>query len=193
MASKYELRATVRGMRRMRGETATAALASNLAEQLRGLTRKFDTRVVACFASTTLEPPTWAFLTWAREHGVRVLLPRASSETTLEWCIDTGELTEHPRLRVPEPLGPALASGLDTAELLLLPAAAADRSGTRLGWGGGYYDRALAVLEPEQRARLIAVVHDDEVFERLPSEPHDVRVAGIVTPSMYLDTRANSS
>jgi 5-formyltetrahydrofolate cyclo-ligase len=179
MASKYELRATVRGMRRMRGETATAALASDLAEQLRGLIRKFDARVVACFASTTLEPPTGAFLAWAREHGVRVLLPRAT--------------TEHPRLRVPEPLGPALVSGLDTAELLLLPAAAADRSGTRLGWGGGYYDRALAVLEPEQRARLIAVVHDDEVLERLPREPHDVRVAGIVTPSMYLDTRANSS
>ncbi|UQN15579.1 5-formyltetrahydrofolate cyclo-ligase [Gulosibacter sp. ACHW.36C] len=193
MASKYELRATVRGMRRMRGQTATAALADSLAEQLRGLTRKFDARVVACFASTTLEPPTTAFLSWARDHDVQVLLPRASSETTLEWCVDTGELTEHPRLRVPEPLGPALASGLDTAELLLLPAAAADRSGTRLGWGGGYYDRALEVLEPEQRARLVAVVHDDEVLERLPREPHDVRVAGIVTPSMYLDTRANSS
>lgn len=188
MPTKQELRATVRSRRRMRGASATAALAERVAEQLAALTRSFDARVVACFASTPLEPPTGAFLAWARQHDIQVLLPRAISDTELEWCPDTGELAEHPRLRVPEPTGPALASGLDTAELIVLPAAAADRSGTRLGWGGGFYDRALEVLPPEQRTRLIALVHDDEVFEGLPREPHDVPVIGIVTPNNYWET-----
>ncbi|MFD2757004.1 5-formyltetrahydrofolate cyclo-ligase [Gulosibacter faecalis] len=192
MLTKWEVRDEVRARRRMRGAESTARLAGQVRDQLEGLVTRFDARTIACFAATPLEPPTGAFLDWAREHGVRVLLPRAVSATALEWCVDDGTLREHPRLRVPEPAGLADPAGLDRAELVVLPAAAVDRTGARVGWGGGYYDRALEVLRPDLRRRLFALVHDDEVFDALPHEPHDVPVVGIVTPTMYLETHSES-
>jgi 5-formyltetrahydrofolate cyclo-ligase len=63
--------------------------------------------------------------------------------------------------------------------VVLVPALAVDRRGRRLGRGGGYYDRTLASLA----GPAYAVVYDDEVVEEVPVEPHDVAVAGALTPS----------
>ena len=64
--------------------------------------------------------------------------------------------------------------------MILVPALAVDRSGVRLGRGGGYYDRSLPLRAPG--ARLIAVVRDDELVAELPGEPHDVRMTHALTP-----------
>jgi 5-formyltetrahydrofolate cyclo-ligase len=65
-----------------------------------------------------------------------------------------------------------------------VPALAVDGAGTRLGQGGGSYDRALARLGAGARRLVLAVVHDDEVLAGpLPREPHDVGVDGALTPS----------
>ena len=66
------------------------------------------------------------------------------------------------------------------ASAVLVPALAVDRRGVRLGRGGGYYDRSLALCRPG--TRLIAVVRDDEIVEELPSEAHDVRMTHALTP-----------
>jgi 5-formyltetrahydrofolate cyclo-ligase len=68
-----------------------------------------------------------------------------------------------------------------SVDLLLIPAAAVDRTGMRMGWGRGYFDRALASLEEPGPA--FAVVFDDELLESVPSESHDRPVDGVVTPS----------
>jgi 5-formyltetrahydrofolate cyclo-ligase len=67
------------------------------------------------------------------------------------------------------------------ATAVVVPAVAVDRSGVRLGRGGGYYDRALLHARPG--ALLVAVVYDDELLDELPAEPHDHRVGVVVTPS----------
>ena len=56
-----------------------------------------------------------------------------------------------------------------------------DRSGARLGRGGGYYDRALPYVRPG--ALMVAVVFDDEFVDELPVEPHDRPVTAVVTPT----------
>ena len=65
--------------------------------------------------------------------------------------------------------------------VLLVPAAAVDRSGMRMGWGRGYFDKTLGSMD--RRPPVFAVVFDDELLDALPSEPHDERVDGVVTPS----------
>jgi 5-formyltetrahydrofolate cyclo-ligase len=61
-------------------------------------------------------------------------------------------------------------------DLMLVPAVAADRSGRRLGRGGGSYDRVL----PRVRAFTIAVVHADELLPEVPVEAHDARVDAVL-------------
>ena len=61
------------------------------------------------------------------------------------------------------------------------PAAACDRSGMRMGWGRGYFDKTLGSMD--RRPPVYAVVYDDEIVDALPHEPHDQPVDGAVTPS----------
>ena len=76
-----------------------------------------------------------------------------------------------------ERLGPSAVGGVD---LMLVPAAAVDLRGNRLGWGRGYFDRCLASLvDPPP---VFAVVFEHELVDRVPIEPHDAPVAGAVTP-----------
>lgn len=73
------------------------------------------------------------------------------------------------------------ATALRNASLIILPALAVDRHGTRLGRGGGWYDRALTYRAPN--APIIAVCWPWElVASDLPREPHDVSVDALLTP-----------
>jgi 5-formyltetrahydrofolate cyclo-ligase len=51
----------------------------------------------------------------------------------------------------------------------------------RMGWGRGYFDRALASLE--QPPAVFAVVYDEEFVDSVPCEGHDRPVDGVITPS----------
>jgi 5-formyltetrahydrofolate cyclo-ligase len=56
-----------------------------------------------------------------------------------------------------------------------------DRRGTRLGRGGGSYDRALARVGPQVPS--IALVYDDELLNEVPAGRHDQRVRFVARPS----------
>ncbi len=86
-------------------------------------------------------------------------------------------------------------SAVARAGVVLVPALAVDHTGVRLGRGGGFYDRSLALCAPG--TRLVAVVRDEEVVESLPAEPHDVPMTHALTPGNGLialaTTRATNS
>ena len=50
--------------------------------------------------------------------------------------------------------------------------------GVRLGRGGGSYDRALA----RATGLVVALLHDGELLDRLPREPHDLPVHAVALP-----------
>lgn len=87
------------------------------------------------------------------------------------------------RFGIPEPAGgdPAPASAIS---LILLPLLAFDRSGVRLGSGGGYYDRSLAFaasLGPSARPLLVGVGYGLQEVAALRAEPWDVRMDCVAT------------
>jgi 5-formyltetrahydrofolate cyclo-ligase len=66
-------------------------------------------------------------------------------------------------------------------DLILVPGLGFDRSGRRLGRGGGFYDRFLA--EPSLRAIRCGVLFDAQLVDQVPAEPHDILVDYLATPS----------
>ena len=62
-------------------------------------------------------------------------------------------------------------------ELIVVPAVAFDKKGTRLGRGKGFYDRLLSTT----KATKIGVGYDFQLVEDLPSEPHDVPMDMVIT------------
>ena len=112
-----------------------------------------------------------------------LLLPALVSDRDLDWAAYEGNLTAGatlPRLWRPE--GSRLGVGaISAADIVLVPALAVDMAGTRLGRGGGSYDRALARVRPG--VPVIALLYPDELVPVLPSEPYDRPVTAVLTPA----------
>ncbi len=98
-----------------------------------------------------------------------------------------GSLTLHPavgameqhRFGFPQPIADAFELQPRHIALALVPGMAFDRTGTRLGHGAGYFDELLARL-PADRPR-IGISRRELIFDRLPSEAHDVPMTHLAT------------
>jgi 5-formyltetrahydrofolate cyclo-ligase len=64
-------------------------------------------------------------------------------------------------------------------DVILMPLLGFDKDGTRLGYGGGYYDRTLMGLS--KRPKLIGFAFAAQQFDHIPREPHDVPLDAVVT------------
>lgn len=132
---------------------------------------------VAAYLSVGGEPSTAALLAALAGH-VEVLLPVLLPDGDLDWALAGAGTAPGPHGLL-EPTGPRLGrDALADCTLVVVPALAVDRTGTRLGRGGGSYDRALA----RTGARTVALLHDGEAVDVLPVEPHDRPVHALVTP-----------
>jgi 5-formyltetrahydrofolate cyclo-ligase len=113
-----------------------------------------------------------------------VLLPVLADDGDLDWAPhDPAVALVRSARGLLEPAGGRRGrAALAGCDLVLVPALAVDVAGRRLGRGGGSYDRAL----PRARGLVVALLHDDELLDAVPAEPHDVPVGGVVTPSSGL-------
>ena len=123
---------------------------------------------VAAYSSFGTEPPTTCLVAALVQAGVQVLLPVLLPDGDLDWQPSGG--------------GPLLGvAAVATCPLVVVPALAVDAAGRRLGRGGGSYDRALARVPAG--ALTVALLHDGELLDVVPAEPHDVRVRAVATPT----------
>ena len=211
MTTKTTLRAEVRSRRRARRASMPAleapvtsefspspipvrdrAEAEGIARQIRALASSMGgVTLPALFAPTPLEPD----MSLALGLFPRALLPVLLDEAGAPLGEPRWGLWEPGRALVTLGRPPAQPDGeaqgaesLKEADLIVIPALAASADGTRLGQGGGWYDRALMHRSPG--VPVVAVVFDDEVLEPgiIPAEPHDVPVDAIVTPTRMITT-----
>ncbi|MGF3056819.1 5-formyltetrahydrofolate cyclo-ligase [Microbacterium sp. YY-01] len=185
--TKHALREQVRNSRRNRSAHDRETAQQQIADRLLSLTIAHRATAVSCYLSTPTEPGTRTFIAQALARGIRMLLPHSRADGLLEWSWTTSlDNALRPGLYgIDEPANPGTAPGVLTeVDLIIVPAAAVDAYGTRLGWGRGYFDRALTAREND--VPVYAVVFDDEVLSHVPAEPHDHAVTGIVTPRRTL-------
>jgi 5-formyltetrahydrofolate cyclo-ligase len=127
---------------------------------------------VAIYRSLPTEPPTEALADMLHGRGLTVIVPEMLPDKDLDWHELRADGSEGPRLG---------SDAIRDARVIFTPALAVDCSGTRLGQGGGSYDRALARRHPD--AVVVAIVNDEEyAVQRLPRDAHDVRVNAVITP-----------
>lgn len=122
-----------------------------------------------------------------RSAGWTVALPVVGSggvgsgdEPTMHFAVweEGAELLAN-RFGIPEPTsgGRVPVGDLD---VVVVPAVAVDPEGHRLGFGAGFYDRAL--VDRRADSLLIAAVHDAQFVDHIPADIHDVHVDVVVTP-----------
>jgi 5-formyltetrahydrofolate cyclo-ligase len=72
-------------------------------------------------------------------------------------------------------------------DLTIVPLVAFDLLGHRLGMGGGYYDRSFAFLKNASQPKMLGLAYAAQQIERLPSEPWDVVLDGVITEKMFME------
>ncbi|MFB4350266.1 5-formyltetrahydrofolate cyclo-ligase [Microbacterium sp. CR_7] len=183
---KRALRAELRERRQLLSDAQRESAASAIAERLDDLIAELGAASISCFLSTTTEPGTRDFVKAAVRRGIRVLLPVTRADGLLDWAVanDDDEISEG-LYGLPEPTGEVLGPiAVNDVDLMIIPAAAVDRTGMRMGWGRGYFDKTIGSME--KCPPVYAVIYDSEVLDSLPSEVHDQPVNGVVTPTRTL-------
>jgi 5-formyltetrahydrofolate cyclo-ligase len=177
-ALRAELRERRRNLTGPERDAATAGLTRNLVD----LTTDLSARSIAAYLSTSVEPNTRPFLNWAHRQGIRVLLPITREDGLLDWTTGDGETETEGLYGMPEAVGDLLGPiAINDVDLIVIPAAAVDATGMRMGWGRGYFDKTLGSME--KCPPVYAVVFDSELVDDVPREKHDQPVDGAVTPT----------
>jgi 5-formyltetrahydrofolate cyclo-ligase len=186
-AVKAVVRSRLRAARRAMDPDTVAAAATAIAEHVLALDEVRAATTVTAYVSRGTEPGTRAIVDALRDRGVRVLLPVLLPDMDLDWAEYEGAEALGPsgvpgNASLAEPTGPRLGpAAVATADVVLAPGLAVAADGTRLGFGGGCYDRALGRVDPA--TPVFVLLFDGEVLDELPSQPHDRPVPTVVTPN----------
>jgi 5-formyltetrahydrofolate cyclo-ligase len=92
------------------------------------------------------------------------------------------------------PLGilePSPAAAEIIPDIVLVPLAAFDRSGHRIGYGAGHYDRTLAHLRKSRHSTAIGLAFAAQQVEAVPALQHDVPLDFVLTETQILDFRSS--
>jgi 5-formyltetrahydrofolate cyclo-ligase len=182
-AQKVAQRDQLLTVRRRRSLLEVGQDAAAIAEQLAAVPEVRRAATVAAYVSIGQEPGTGPLLDLLTALGKRVVLPVLLPDNDLDWAAYRGpaDLVAAGRGLL-EPVGPRLGvDAVATADVVLVPALAVDRTGMRLGRGGGSYDRALGRVPVGPF--VCALLYDGEVVDRVPHDDHDRPVMAVVTPS----------
>lgn len=168
------------GHRHSQHGAACQALTEHALEAVEGMS------TVAAYVSVVDEPCTRALLDTLEHQGVRVLLPVLGPGLSRSWGWYQGseDLAERAPGRPPEPSGQALpGEAISQVDAVIVPALGVDRTGARLGQGGGWYDRLLPLRRPG--VRVFAMLYDDELVDHLPAQEHDEQVDAVITDKAW--------
>lgn len=175
-------------MRAVRGAlpvSACEARSAEIAKRVVTLTSFESAKTILAFSSMRREVKTHAIMQAAWTVGKQVALPRVvERELHLHRIGADTELVEG-SFGVPEPPDEAPRISPGTVDFAVVPALAVDLRGYRIGYGGGYYDRLLPLLE---NARSCALAFDFQLIAEVPELPIDVPVDIVVTDQRVFET-----
>ena len=174
-AARQEIRNRLSGLVPELRRTASAAIfqASTASPEWKAAS------ILGLYLSLPDEPETRELISLAWNQGKRVALPKTDIRQGLTWWeILPGPLPSLETLWEPLP-GKHAGVGVESIDGFFVPGRAFDGRGTRLGRGGGHYDRALA--QRSRRAWVTGLFFSIQEMENLPQEAHDVALPQVVT------------
>lgn len=132
------------------------------------------------------EVNTWPLIEALDEMGKRVILTRTNFDTgTMDHFLYDHYLNfEEDQFKIPTPVN-ARSADMKTVQVVLVPLLAADKTGGRIGYGKGYYDRLIEEMESEVIKIGLNLTSCFDKFTFL--EPHDQKLDYCITPYEVID------
>jgi 5-formyltetrahydrofolate cyclo-ligase len=185
--SKAELRARALAAREAISETKRNKAAQTLAK--RGLPFQIAPgTVVSGYSPIRNEIDPVPLMEKLAAQGARLALPTvtARGKSLIFRAWSPGDRLTLGMLGIPEP-SPAAAEVVP--DIMLVPLAAFDRIGHRIGYGAGHYDHTFANLRKTKAVIGIGLAFAAQEIEAIPALPHDVRLDFVLTESGTFDFR----
>ena len=171
---KSEIRRKIRNLRMMLSEMEKASAAEEVFAQLEKTAAFMMADNILMYHSLPDELQTIKFLRKWQDRK-RFFLPRVNG-VNLDILPYEETRLELGSFHIEEPTGEDMVDVSDI-ELMVIPAVAFDRKGNRLGRGKGFYDRLLST----SKATKIGVGYEFQLFDDIPTEPHDVAMDMVIT------------
>ena len=195
---KAELRRAVIARRDALDLDLRAAKSADICARLVELLGRLDAaapHTVAVYAAMGSEVDSAAFAAAAAKRGLRVAYPCMLSATDAAACgqrmcmravaagdADAATFIAHPTRAFAAtdidssrfPIVPA-----EALDMIVAPLVAFDRTGTRLGYGGGCYDRYLPMLSPV--CQIVGIAFDEQRVDHIPTDAHDLPLPHIIS------------
>ena len=141
---------------------------------------------IAIFLPNDGEIETTDTINFLLSQGYIVYLPKLAGEKLK--FVRMGKFFRKNRFGIEEPIFSPLL-GPHRMNVILMPLVGFDKHKNRLGMGGGFYDKTLSFhnkLKKFRVPKLFGLAFDSQEVDRLNSQPWDVKVDGIVTPSRFI-------
>ena len=146
--------------------------------------------VVAGYAPIRSEFDPMPLLRRLAAAGARLALPVIMGrELPLQFrSFSIGEALERGPLGIQQP---TVVAAEVVPEILLIPLAAFDRSGHRIGYGAGYYDRSIEALRGRNRTIAVGLAFAVQEIDAIPALPHDAVLDYVLTEARTFDFRSS--
>ena len=180
--SKKTLRQEALARRDRIPEEQRVIISQKLVDELQKLLAILKGKTVAGFWPIKSEIDPRPIMLALKEHGFKLALPAIINKTKMVFrnFEDEGKLVDMGFGTV----GPSEEAKIVEPETLLVPLSAFDSTGNRIGYGAGYYDRAIASMrENGHNPLLIGLAFDCQEVLSIPAEPHDQKLVMILTES----------
>lgn len=181
---KAEIRSLVLRQREQMDAALHAQSSAAITQRLVALPEYQRAAMVLGYVSFGTEFTSRDWLRRALGDGKHLILPRVdggSKQLELYRVRDLDSQLQQGSWGIAEPVPERCERliGLNAVEFALLPGVAFARDGSRLGYGGGYYDKLLARMA--RRPVLVAAAFAIQLLDAIPQEQTDVKIARIVT------------
>nr|WP_086940281.1 5-formyltetrahydrofolate cyclo-ligase [Thaumasiovibrio occultus] len=178
------LRQLIRQRRQSLNQTEQQRAAADLVQQAKDSALFSAPQHIALYLANDGELDPMPLIEWLWQQGKHIYLPVLHPFTPghlLFLRYQRHTPMQHNRYGIAEPvLDVRHVCPLSRIDMILTPLVAFDRSGNRLGMGGGYYDRTLA---QQSKLDIVGLAHDCQLVEQIPTESWDVPLPQILTPS----------
>jgi 5-formyltetrahydrofolate cyclo-ligase len=143
-------------------------------------------QTVLFYIDVRAEVRTREYLATALTHGKRIAVPYCVEDVLHLFHLQSMDELELGMFKILEPRAdlrglPEKWVPIEEVDLVMVPGVAFDRRGARMGHGRGYYDKLLEGAQPE--TPLVALAYECQLFDEIPTQPHDVFMHKIITES----------
>jgi len=186
METRSQLRKTIRQCRNALSAAEQMQAGLALKKRLSSHKKIQQASRIAIYLSNDGELATSAFIDWCWQHKKEVYLPVvhpfcAGNLLFLRYQEDTKLINNVYGILEPK-LDVTKVTPLAKLDVICTPLVAFDRTGARLGMGGGFYDRSLAQWQKTNLYPL-GLAHDCQLVDSVPVESWDIPLPEIITPS----------